>query len=103
MAAASDPRGIALKTVYQAPPLPRWTQAGLTFLGDAVHAMSPAGGLGANTALADAQSLATRLAQVCKGLPLGQALQDYEVDLRARGDRAVQQSADAAARVTGRG
>lgn len=43
MAAAGDPRGIALKTVYQAPPLPRWTQAGLTFLGDAVHAMSPAG------------------------------------------------------------
>lgn len=103
MVAASDPRGIALKTVYQAPPLPQWSQAGLAFLGDAVHAMSPAGGLGANTALADAQSLATRLAQVCKGLPLGQALQDYEADLRARGDRAVQQSAEAAARITGRG
>lgn len=103
MVAASDPRGIALKTVYQAPPLPQWSQAGLTFLGDAVHAMSPAGGLGANTALADAQSLATRLAQVCKGLPLGQALQDYEADLRARSDRAVQQSAEAAARITGRG
>lgn len=103
MVAASDPRGIALKTVYQAPPLPQWSQAGLTFLGDAVHAMSPAGGLGANTALADAQSLATRLAQVCKGLPRGQALQDYEADLRARGDRAVQQSAEAAARITGRG
>lgn len=103
MVAASDPRGIALKAVYQAPPLPQWTQAGLTFLGDAVHAMSPAGGLGANTALADAQSLATRLAQVCKGLPRGQALQDYEADLRARGDRAVQQSAEAAARITGRG
>lgn len=103
MVAASDPRGIALKTVYQAPPLPQWSQAGLTFLGDAVHAMSPAGGLGANTSLADAQSLATRLAQVCKGLPRGQALQDYEADLRARGDRAVQQSAEAAARITGRG
>ncbi|CUI77440.1 ubiquinone biosynthesis hydroxylase%2C UbiH/UbiF/VisC/COQ6 family [Achromobacter xylosoxidans] len=102
MVAASDPRGIALKTVYQAPPLPQWTQAGLTFLGDAVHAMSPAGGLGANTALADAQSLATRLARVCKGLPLGQALRDYEADLRWRGDRAVQQSAEAAARITGR-
>ena len=103
MVAASDPHGIALKTVYQAPPLPQWTQAGLTFLGDAVHAMSPAGGLGANTALADAQSLATRLAQVCKGLPRGQALQDYEADLCTRGDRAVQQSAEAAARITGRG
>lgn len=102
MVAASDPAGIALKTVYSAPALPRWTQPGLTFLGDAVHAMSPAGGLGANTALADAQSLATLLAQTRQGLPLGQALHRYDADLRQRGDAAVRQSALAAARIMGR-
>ncbi len=103
MVAASDPAGIALKTVYSAPALPRWTQPGLTFLGDAIHAMSPAGGLGANTALADARSLATLLAQAQRGLPLGQALQRYEDDLRQRGNLAVEQSAQAAARIMGRG
>lgn len=103
MVAASDPAGIALKTVYSAPALPRWTQPGLTFLGDAVHAMSPAGGLGANTALADAQSLATLLAQTQHGLPLGQALQRYEDSLRRRGDSAVTQSTLAATRIMGRG
>lgn len=103
MVAASDPAGIALKTVYSAPALPRWTQPGLTFLGDAVHAMSPAGGLGANTALADAQSLATLLAQTQQGLPLGQALQRYEEDLRQRGNVAVEQSTQAATRIMGRG
>ena len=103
MVAASDPAGIALKTVYSAPALPRWTQPGLTFLGDAVHAMSPAGGLGANTALADAQSLATLLAQTQQGLPLGQALQHYEDHLRRRGNEAVQQSTLAATRILGRG
>ena len=102
MAAASDPAGIALKTVYSAPALPRWTQAGLTFLGDAVHAMSPAGGLGANTALADAQSLAALLAQTRQGLPLEQALQRYEESLRQRGALAVGQSTQAAARIMGR-
>lgn len=102
MVATSDPDGIALKAAYRAPPLPQWSQAGLTFLGDAVHAMSPAGGLGANTALADAQSLATQLAQVGKGLPLGQALLRYEAELRQRGERAVRQSALAAARIMGR-
>lgn len=101
MVTASDPHDVALKTVYQAPPLPQWSQAGLTFLGDAVHAMNPAGGLGANTALADAQSLATQLAQVDKGLPLGQALQRYEAALRQRGEQAVRQSALAAARIMG--
>ncbi len=103
MVAASDPAGVALKTVYSAPELPHWTQPGLTFLGDAVHAMSPAGGLGANTALADAQSLATLLAQAQQGMPLGQALQRYEADLRRRGDLAVTQSTLAATRIMGRG
>jgi len=64
--------------------------------------MSPAGGLGANTALADAQSLTTLLAQTRQGLPLGQALQRYDADLRQRGDAAVRQSALAAARIMGR-
>ena len=64
--------------------------------------MSPAGGLGANTALADAQSLAALLAQTRQGLPLEQALQRYEESLRQRGALAVGQSTQAAARIMGR-
>jgi len=37
-----------------------------------------------------------------QGLPLGQALQRYDADLRQRGDAAVRQSALAAARIMGR-
>jgi len=42
--------------------LARWYRAGLLFIGDAAHAMSPVGGVGINLAIQDAVAAANRLA-----------------------------------------
>ncbi|VVD85240.1 6-hydroxynicotinate 3-monooxygenase [Pandoraea iniqua] len=77
-------------------PLP-WQLDGVTGLGDAVHTMSPAGGLGANTALCDAAMLTRHLQAVAAGeQPLAQALAAYERDMCERAREAVR-LADAAA------
>ncbi|AJZ87715.1 hypothetical protein BBAD15_g3519 [Beauveria bassiana D1-5] len=73
-----------------------WQPGNVTLLGDAVHAMSPAGGIGANTALRDAADLATALHG--KGLS---GIADYERLMLARGNAAVADSAIAAARLSG--
>ncbi|VVE08179.1 FAD-dependent oxidoreductase [Pandoraea fibrosis] len=70
-------------------PLP-WQVDGVTGLGDAVHTMSPAGGLGANTALRDAAQLAEQLQAVAKGHhTLPQAIAAYERDMCERAREAV--------------
>ncbi|SUA89796.1 FAD-dependent oxidoreductase [Pandoraea pulmonicola] len=70
-------------------PLP-WQIDGVTGLGDAVHTMSPAGGLGANTALRDAQRLAAHLRDVADGhATLAQAISSYERDMCERAREAV--------------
>ncbi|APD12550.1 FAD-dependent oxidoreductase [Pandoraea sputorum] len=72
-----------------ASPLP-WQIDGVTGLGDAVHAMSPAGGLGANTALRDAAQLTRHLRTVADGhVPLWQAITAYERDMCERAREAV--------------
>ncbi|MFI9272074.1 FAD-dependent oxidoreductase [Kitasatospora sp. NPDC052896] len=43
--------------------LPHWYADGLLFIGDAAHAMSPAGGVGINLAIQDAVAAATLLAE----------------------------------------
>lgn len=46
--------------------LRRWASPGLLFLGDAAHAMSPAGGIGINIAIQDAVAAANLLAPVLR-------------------------------------
>lgn len=74
-------------------PVPPWPTTAVTLLGDAIHAMSPIGGRGANTALHDAASLAAELVAADRGeqtVPAG--LARYEEGLRERGDAAVTES-----------
>ena len=50
--------------LYDREPLPTWTKARLTLLGDAAHPMLPHLGQGANQSIEDGMALATILAQV---------------------------------------
>jgi 2-polyprenyl-6-methoxyphenol hydroxylase-like FAD-dependent oxidoreductase len=76
--------------------VPEWTsQPRVTLLGDAVHAMTPAGGVGANTALKDAAFLGRLLAS---GFHEGLTAH-YERDMRAYASPNVTMSFDRAARL----
>jgi 2-polyprenyl-6-methoxyphenol hydroxylase-like FAD-dependent oxidoreductase len=57
--------------------LERWSRAGLLFIGDAAHAMSPIGGVGINLAVQDAVAAANLLAAP---LAAGRALTDDDLD-----------------------
>ncbi|EMF5052634.1 MULTISPECIES: FAD-dependent oxidoreductase [Serratia] len=87
--AQTGPLSLSVRAVQVTQAMPVWHSERIAFLGDAVHAMSPAGGLGANTALADAASLAMHLAQVGSA---AQALKNYGADLQTRGAAAIRLS-----------
>ena len=71
-------------------PRESWPSTPITLLGDAIHAMSPAGGSGANMALLDAHLLCQALISVASGekllLP---AIHEYELLMLKAGFEAV--------------
>jgi 2-polyprenyl-6-methoxyphenol hydroxylase-like FAD-dependent oxidoreductase len=74
-------------------PVDPWPTSNVTVLGDAIHLMTPGKGVGANTALRDAQLLGSQLARVARGeLPLVEAVADYEAQMRRYGFDAVAES-----------
>ncbi|KAF2819256.1 FAD/NAD(P)-binding domain-containing protein [Ophiobolus disseminans] len=71
--------------------VPEWTnEPRVTLIGDAVHAMTPAGGNGANTAVRDAALLGKLLAEA--GGYQGGVTAQYEREMRVYGSEAVKQS-----------
>ncbi|ADD45214.1 FAD-dependent oxidoreductase [Stackebrandtia nassauensis] len=82
-------------------PTEPWPASEVTLLGDAVHAMSPAGGSGANAAMLDGAILAARLREVRDGKPLLEAVAEYENAMREHGFAAVRMSADNGHRMLG--
>lgn len=71
-------------------PTPPWPSGRVTVIGDAIHAMSPTGGSGANTALTDATVLRAALVAAARGeTPLTEAIRGYEDRMRDYGYAAV--------------
>ena len=86
----------SLVAIRTAVPIASWPASRVTLLGDAIHAMSPARGSGANTALRDAALLATELGAAVRGekAPV-QAIADYERQMVGYGFAAVRASRSA--------
>ncbi|WP_114597551.1 FAD-dependent oxidoreductase [Renibacterium salmoninarum] len=66
-----------------------WDSSNITLIGDAVHTMTPGLGVGANTALQDAQILAANLAA---GMTVVDAVADYERQMHGYAWKRVKES-----------
>jgi 2-polyprenyl-6-methoxyphenol hydroxylase-like FAD-dependent oxidoreductase len=79
--------------IRSARPVPEWPASRVTLLGDAIHATTPVGGTGANTALRDASLLTDCLtAGELTGAALRAAVLQYETRMREYGFSAVTDS-----------
>jgi salicylate hydroxylase len=87
--AASEVSGFTIKTSV---PVPPWPAGRVTVLGDAIHSMPPSRGIGANTALRDAELLCRNLTS---GMAPVAAIAAYEQEMRAYGFAAVKASVQA--------
>ncbi len=80
---------IELDTLFSHPfrrldPAPPWPSSRVTLVGDAIHAMLPTLGKGANMAMRNAAVLRDRLVEAASGeRPLLEAIAAYEEDMRA--------------------
>ncbi|MFJ5988869.1 FAD-dependent oxidoreductase [Lentzea sp. NPDC092896] len=88
---AASPAGtISEWRIRSSRPIERWQPTNVTLLGDAIHAMTPMRGVGANIALKDAQLLARCIAEG------GDAIARYEREMYDYGFAAVRDSLKAA-------
>ncbi|WP_042441633.1 FAD-dependent oxidoreductase [Streptacidiphilus jiangxiensis] len=103
LVAAAEVEQTFLAVIRSAERVPAWPPGRVTLLGDAIHAMSPARGSGANTALQDAALLCRALAERRDDSPaaLVGAVGAYEERMRDYGFAAVAASREAEKR-TGR-
>ncbi|MGW8328912.1 FAD-dependent oxidoreductase [Streptomyces sp. NPDC055897] len=89
----ADPDNSTLLSIRTVKPGERWASGPVTLLGDAIHATSPTGGNGANTALRDADLLRRRLIETGEGRQdLLSAVDAYERQMFEYGAEAVRSS-----------
>jgi 2-polyprenyl-6-methoxyphenol hydroxylase-like FAD-dependent oxidoreductase len=93
MLALSDPSTCFPVNIRTSAPIPAWPSNNVTLLGDAIHTMTPGRGIGANTALRDAELLCRNLIATRDGtLSLLAAVADYEERMRGYAYEAVESS-----------
>ncbi|EFH82253.1 FAD-dependent oxidoreductase [Ktedonobacter racemifer] len=89
----SDATTVIFTRISSSVPVAPWQTKRVTLLGDAIHSMTPARGIGANTALRDASLLGRKLVATSRGeLSLEQAMHDYEAEMLVYGFDAVRSS-----------
>lgn len=91
-ARVSNTGKIMRTAIYDVPSLPTWHVGGVMLLGDAAHAMSPAGGQGISLALEDAMLVGQFLAD--RSVPVTEAFAKAESVQRLRAEQTVKQAAE---------
>ncbi len=100
----SDPGTISCIPIRTSRPVAPWPAGRVTLIGDAIHAMTPYRGIGANIALKDAVRLRDALVAAQRGeRPLLDAIGGYEAAMRDYGFKAVGNSLKAMEQTTGQG
>jgi salicylate hydroxylase len=89
LVASSDPASVNAFHMKSAAPVSPWPSGPVTLLGDAIHNMTPMAGIGANTALRDANLLRRTLIAAGDLVP---AINAYEREMLEYGFAAVKQS-----------
>ena len=84
-----DPETLFQIKVRTSEPLPPWKASNITMIGDSVHLMTPGRGIGANTALRDAELLTRKLTEAHHGKEVVQAISEYEREMVEYGFEAV--------------
>jgi 2-polyprenyl-6-methoxyphenol hydroxylase-like FAD-dependent oxidoreductase len=89
----ADPGTLSAIPMRTAQPVAPWPTRRITLLGDAIHSMTPYGGIGANIALKDALALRDALLAAERGeRPLIEAIAAYEAGMLDYGFKAVRSS-----------
>lgn len=93
MIADSDPGTVSLLPIRTSVPIKAWPSTNITLIGDAIHSMTPMRGIGANTALRDAELLCANLVGAANGeRDVVEAIADYERQMIDYGFKAVRDS-----------
>ncbi|NIF04623.1 NAD(P)-binding protein [Chryseobacterium sp. Tr-659] len=82
----ADKASLSINPIRSSLPKEKWESGNITALGDAVHTMSPAGGVGANTAFMDAALLTENLVN---NMCISIAVSDYENKMRIYSNQAI--------------
>jgi len=87
--ALADPQTVFPIKVRTSEPLEPWESSNVTMIGDSIHLMTPGRGIGANTALRDAELLCLKLTEAHHGKDVVQAISEYEREMIEYGFEAV--------------